>query len=307
MTIAQGDKLNMYYGVKNICERYRSSWASSGVFAMVYNLWLAKISLIESNRDAQMVETTGATADKMAKRLLMEAKAGFIVKRMLSYANATNNFELMEGVRYTSTNLRLARDTDVIGICNIILAKATLHASALVAYGVSEALIADLSGAIATFSAGFAKPNLAKSATKTATSNLVRLFKEADDLLVNRLDFDIELFRELKPDFYSEYKSIRHIVRTGNMPSAVMGNASVLGSGQPLEGVLFSFTLEAKRKSRVAVKPVLKKTATKGNFRIAHLPEGCYSVLASKIGFKEQLLSVFVVKGETAVVKVAME
>lgn len=37
------------------------------------------------------------------------------------------------------------------------------------------------------------------------------LRKEADAILSLRLDLDIELFKTLKPDFYSQYKSARTV------------------------------------------------------------------------------------------------
>ena len=54
-------------------------------------------------------------------------------------------------------------------------------------------------------------------------------------------------------------------------------------------------------------KPVVKKSAVKGNFRIASLPEGNYTVTAKKIGYKEQVLNVVVTDGETNKMKVKME
>ena len=311
MNINQEDKFSMYYVVKNTCERYQTTWTANAVFAATYNLWVAKIPLIEANRDAQILETTGITTDKTAKRSNMTDKALFLINRLQSYANVVNNPELLDSIKYSVSDLKKARDTDVIGICNTVLAKANANAAAIATYGVTAVMLTDLQAAITVYSATLAKPKAAKSQTKTATENITKLFKEADDLLIKRLDLDIELFKTTKPEFYSQYKTARIIISTGTRTTSVMGNViSALGA-EPLKGVTFSFTLEnsgmLKAASSVVNKPIVKKSADKGNFRIPSLPEGSYNVEVKKIGFNDQTLTINVAKGETTNLKIELE
>jgi len=183
MNTIQEDKLSMYYGVRSTCEKYQSTWVANAIFAASYNIWVGKLPLIETNRDAQTLETTGITTDKTTKRNLMTDKTLFVINRLQSYANVTANSELLESVQYSASDLKKARDTDVVGICNTVLAKANANAAAIVSYGITAALITDLQAAITAYSATLAKPKAAKSQTKTATENLAKLFKEADDIL----------------------------------------------------------------------------------------------------------------------------
>ena len=311
MNINQEDKFSMYYVVKNTCEKYQTTWTANAVFAATYNLWVAKIPLIEANRDAQILETTGITTDKTAKRSNMTDKALFLINRLQSYANVVNNPELLDSIKYSVSDLKKARDTDVIGICNTVLARANANAAAIATYGVTAVMLTDLQAAITAYTTTLAKPQAAKSQTKTATENITKFFKEADDLLIKRLDLDIELFKTSKPEFYSQYKTARIIISTGTRSTSVMGNViSALGA-EPLKGVTFSFTLEnsgmLKSASTVINKPIVKKSADKGNFRIPSLPEGSYNVVVKKIGFKDQTLTINVAKGETTNLKVELE
>jgi hypothetical protein len=93
---------------------------------------LIKIPPIEQNRDAQTLGTTGITTDKTGKHDSMTDKALFISKRMQSFANVTNNAELLESVKYSASDMKKARATDAIGICNTVLAKAYTYAGTLV-------------------------------------------------------------------------------------------------------------------------------------------------------------------------------
>lgn len=309
MNIYQEDKFSMYYVVKNTCDKYQSTWTTNAVFAATYNLWAAKMLMIEQNRDAQTLETTGMTTEKTAKRNSMIDKTLFMINRLQSYANVVNNPELLESIKYSASDLKKARDTSVVGICNTVLAKATANAAAITAYGVTAPMITELQAAIAAYSATLAKPKAAKSQTKTATENLIRLFKEADELLTKRLDLDIELFRTSKPDFYSQYKTARIINPTGSRTTSVLGSVTLAGSGEPLKGVLFTFVAETngmmKAASTEKAKPIVKKSADKGKFR-ASLPENTYKVIVEKIGYKKQEVTITVANGETTNLEVEL-
>lgn len=311
MTSIQDDKLTMYYVVKNLNEKYQTTWAGNAIYAATYNLWLTKLLLIEQNRDAQKMATSGVTQDKRNKRTLMVNKALFILNRLLSFGNVTNNTELLASIHYSPSTLKLARDTDIIGICNIILSRATANATAIAAYGITAAMLTELQTSISTYSAAMAKPISAKTLTKHATENLAILFKEADEILRKRMDLDIELFRISKPDFYSQYQTSRNIISTNGMGLAVIGSAVTVQRGEPIKGVTFSFTAQnkggVKSASASSVATVVKKSAEKGSFRISSLPEGTYHVSIKKLGYIEQQTIVNVVKGETTTLKIEME
>ena len=138
----------------------------------------------------------------------------------------------------------------------------------------------------------------------------MKLFKEADDILSKRMDLDIELFKASMPEFYSQYKTARIIISTGGSTTSVLGNVTIAGSGEPIKGVTFIFTAENSGMMKAAgadtAKPIVKKSAEKGNFR-TNLPEGIYNVVVSKIGFKEQVLTITVANGETTNLKVELE
>ena len=302
--------MSMYYGVKNTCEKYQSTWSTNAVFAATYNLWVAKLPMIEANRDAQTLETTGITTEKTGKRSVMVEKALFIENRLQSYANVTSNPALLESIQYSASDMKKARDTDVVGICNTVLAKANANAAAITTYGVTAAMITELQTAIAAYSATLAKPKAAKSQTKTATENLTRLFKEADELLVKRLDLDIELFKASKPEFYSQYKTSRMVIPTGGGATSVLGSVTNAASGEALKGVSFTFVEESGGLKRAAatqeVKQVVKRSAEKGKFRVL-LPESTYRVIVEKIGFKKQEITITVASGETTSLNIALE
>jgi len=124
------------------------------------------------------------------------------------------------------------------------------------------------------------------------------------------MDLDIELFKASMPEFYSQYKTARIVIATGGGATSVLGNVTLAGSNEPVKGVSFTFTADTTGLMKAAMgettKPIVKKSAAKGSFRI-NLPEGTYQVVVSKIGFKEQTLTITVARGETTNLKVELE
>ena len=311
MNTSQENKLSRYYVINSTCQKYNDTWVDDAVFAASYHQWSALIPLIEENRDAQTPETTGITTDKTAKRAVMIEKTLFMENRLQSYANTIGNSELLESVSYSASDLKKARDTVVVGICNTVRAKATANAADIEAYGVTAALITDLQDAIDAYSATLPKPKAAKSQTKTATENLRELFKKSEKYLKEHLDLDIAVYKTKSPEFYSQYNTARFSVSTGRRVIALSGKVIMADGGGPVKGVTFTITAQLNGSAKAGLvenpKTIVKKSAAKGNFRIANLPEGTYQVVVKKIGFKEQVLTITVASGETTRLKVELE
>ena len=311
MTGLQEDNLNMLYTVKTVIDKYNSTWTANTVFASAYGVVTVALPLIEQNRDAQMTTSKGITTDKNVKRTALTDKALFMINRIQSYATVTGNNDLFESVRFTQSTFDKSRDTDIVGIVDMVIAKANANIAALATYGVTAALVTDLQTALTAYSGYIAKPRTVKAQTKNATENLAVLFKQANDALNNRLDLDIEVYKTSKPDFYSQYWTARVIINTSGSASAVKGVVKVKDSGELLKNVTLTFTPASNGFAKAAAtsngSELVKKTAEKGQFRIPNLPEGTYTVTIHKIGYKDQVVTINVANGETTDLIIELE
>ena len=311
MTFNQEDFLNMEYTVKSVCDKFTAIWNANPVFAASYNLLISKLPIIEQNRDAQMATSKGITADKKVKHDVVIDKGLFLINRIQSYATVTGNNELYESVHFSATKLSKCRDTNLIGYCDIIAAKATANVANLATYGVTAALITDFQAAATAYATYIAKPRTITTQTKNATENLAILFKESNDILTKRLDLDIEVFKTTKPDFYSQYQTARQIISSAGSVTAVKGVTKAKDNGELLKNVTLTFTLvenDGLKAAAIATnKDLVKKSADKGKFRIANLAEGTYTVTIHKIGYKDQTITITVAKGETTDLVIELE
>lgn len=311
MTSQQEDSLNMYYAVIAVFIKFMAIWSKNTVFAASQALFAAKVPLIELNRDAQMSTSKGITTDKKVKRSMVVEKALFIVNRLQSYATVIANNDLFESMRFNSWKLNKCRDTDVVGYCNNIIAKANANLANLASYSVTAIVIADLQKAVTDYAAYIAKPRTVTTVTKNATQNLAVLFKEENDILNKRMDLDIEVFKISNPDFYSQYKTSRQIISTSGSATAVKGVVMAKDNGELLRNVTLTFAAVENSLMKAAIsatgKEIVKKSATKGQFRIANLAEGTYVVTIRKIGYMDQTITITVANGETTNVIIELQ
>jgi hypothetical protein len=302
MTNVQIDVLSMFYETKSACSFFQTVWNTDLVFKASFDAFEAKIPLIEQNRDSQLTPTKWATLNKDEKKTAVEDKTLFLINRLQSYANATGNNELLSSIRFTASDLKRLRGANLIGTCNVIVAKAIEKAGELGSYGINRIVISELQAAITSFSDSLTTPGSVKSGTKVATENLATLFKEAEEILTKRLDLDIEVYKNSHPDFYSRYQTARMVISKGGRSILLLGHVEDADSGEPLKNVTFTFTLQGDPSVTL-----VKKSAEKGNLRVPSLDEGIYNVTIEKIGYTAQQQTVTVVKGETSYLDVKLK
>ncbi|OFX60327.1 MAG: hypothetical protein A2046_02690 [Bacteroidetes bacterium GWA2_30_7] len=299
MQNSQEDKLSMCLKTESTCDKFQTVWNSNNAFKATYNLLKSRIRLVEQNRDIQITNITGVTSEKAIKRVAMTDKALFIANRLESYARVSANTELLANIHFTASDMDKARDTNIVGICDLILSKANTYATELANYDVPATTITDLQTAITTYTSVVTKPQTSKAILKNATQNIAQYIKEIDELLATRLDLDIEVFKTTNPDFYSQYKTARIIISTGGQTTAL----SVLindKNGNPIPKVSALITNIPKNpNNKEVINEISKKTGTKGTFRVVNLVEGNYKIKIRKIGYVEKSLNFTVVNGET--------
>lgn len=303
----QEDKLSMYLKVKSICEKFQTVWTANSAFKATYDLFTEKITLIEQNRDIQIVNITGVTSDKAGKRQAMADKALYVANRLESFARVSSNAELLANIHFTSSTMERARDTDIVGICDLILEKAKLYKASLADYDVTEEDIKTLEESIATYTSVISKPQITKAQLKNATQNIAKGIKAADDLLSTRLDLDVEVFKTSKPDFYSQYHTARIVIPTGRQ-TVSLSVAVVDKDNNPVQNVHALITnIPKSNKSKDIINEISKKTGVKGLFRIINLVEGNYNVVFSKLGYVKQSQAFTVVNSETTKLRIVLQ
>lgn len=215
MTDKQENKRSMYIAVQKTCNANNTVWSGLPAFVTAFGEFETTLADIDTQRTIQEGKITGIAENKSKEEEEMRQVTIEMASAVFAYASKINDNELKEKVNYTPSDLRNSRDTILKDICQTIHDEAANVIADLADYGKTPADLTNLQKEIDDFVAILAKPRTAIGTRATATSKLIELFQQGDDLLKNQLDKLMVNFQTSEPKFFSQYQSSRIIIDLG--------------------------------------------------------------------------------------------
>lgn len=257
------------------------------------------------------VSTQGFTKAKDASKenLLKDLKLPLI--RIQAYASKSKDHVLLQAVKFTDTKLDKIHESMLGSTCRSISELCQANSVALVAYGTTPAMLTTLDSSITDYEAKLIGTPQYKGEQKAAKENIERYFAEGADILKNNLDPLAEIIKDTHPETYVEYKNSRKVVITARRSLSLKGKVTEAGTGLPISGVTITIVkkeddeMKAARGGAELVKTV-KRTAAGGGFQVKSLDVSAYIVTASKVGFADKSVTVYINDGETGSVNLEL-
>lgn len=215
MTDKQENKRSMYIAVQKVCNTNNNVWSALPAFVTAFSEFQTTIAEIDTQRQIQEGKTTGITQNKQKEEDEMIQATIEMAAAVYAYASKIGDNELKQKVNYTPSDLRNSRDTILKDICQTIHNEAANIIDHLADYGKTPTDLTNLQKEINDFADILAKPRTAIGTRATATSKLIELFQQADDLLKNQLDKLVVNFQTTNPIFYNKYQNARIIIDLG--------------------------------------------------------------------------------------------
>lgn len=310
MTILQESRLSMYFGFKDFQVGYTTITNALPNYSANSTIFLNTIPLIQNVAEQQKMSKKGIAVNKnLLKENLIVITADY-ARKLSAYAKFTNNTVLAKEVSFTVSKLKQAPDTAVKDYAQIVYDRAQPIAKILAPYGITAASQTELLTAITNYNNTIGKPVAGKVELSQYTKQLVELFKTAENALAN-MDLAVEIVRLTQPNFYNGYKSARKVIVMGTGTLSVNGLVTDATSGEPIKGATVLFSLEnanalTKGSKSLNTSSVTKKTADKGGFKIKSLPAGTYNATVKKVGYTDQIVTVYINDGEMSEVNVSI-
>lgn len=302
----QENKRSMYITLKDVLSKSKQIWINIPAFKDAVDEFETTIADIDTQRLIQEGKTIGISEDKQKISVEMMHLTNEFASTLYAYASKIGNNELLEKVNYSPSKLINARDTILKDICQLVHDEANNLIAELAEYGKTPADVEKFRKTIESFDAILAKPRTAIALRKTATSKLVELFKNNDNIIKTRLDKLVENFQQSQPKFYKEYKTARIIINTGSQTTALIVTINDQ-NGNPIQKVSARIVNIPPHKSKDIINEISKKTGVRGTFRVIYLLEGNYKITISKIGYIEKTLNFIVTKAETTKLNLTLE
>jgi hypothetical protein len=305
MNKTQQSILQAYYSLRNVAEQNKSTWKDNVIFTASYNKFLAQITLIEDYVDIQRTKSGSSDAKNEKKNQVVETGA-FFSNRLKRFALDIGDNELITATDFSDGDLRHLLDNELVATSNLIAEKVTTNITALLPYSITQVLLDDYKVDITAFEKSIGDPKTTILKSKNATAMLGTLYRETEKVLEDGMDLDIEVFKTSNPKFYIDYFGGRKVNKAPSVTTSLFCKVVEKGKNIGVKGVQVVFRMVMADKT-LSADTIIKKTTDKGNFKIGTMAEGVYELTVTKTGYKEQKISVTIVKGETTRLTVEIE
>lgn len=275
MNSKQEVKLNSYQATEELGDNNAALIATNGAFQAAFNTFKDKIAAIVNTAQQKDVDLTGIAADKKAAKQKLCRTTADMAGIIYAYASATANNTLKQEVNLNFRDLMRTKDAQLAPRCQNIHDKGVENVDTMTGYGITPAKLAALQTDINDYAATTPKPRTARTHRATLNANLSTLFKEADQILIDQMDFLIVAFKAANPDFVSDYQKTRALIDAPTTTTQLKGKVTNQTNGTPVAGATVTVVEAGKTAATTAA----------GRYTIKPLAIGTYTVTVTKSGF----------------------
>jgi multidrug efflux pump subunit AcrA (membrane-fusion protein) len=277
MDSLQEARLNMYQVIKTHGDDNAAVVAAIPAFRAAFDDFKAKIAEIVAADQQKSTILTGIAADKAQLKQALCRQAANIAGAIFAFAATTSNNELKQQMNVSPSKLLKTSDNQLAARCQHIHDAGIANLEALADYGINPALLTALQNAIRDYADTAPKTRTARSHRKAIGGSLRELFKEADAILVDRMDTLIGLLKESHPEFAATYQAARIIIDPSTTTTQLKGIVTNQADGAPIKGAAVTITETAQT--------TITDAAGEYSFKPVH--SGTYTLRASATGFDD--------------------
>ena len=209
------DKKNMFIAVQKVLDENTEIWNSQSSLVMSKAALDGKLMELENLKPVNDKDTN-ENADKVEVREKLIETTIDISSSLLNYASKTGNSDLYEKVNYTKSDLELSRDTILIDMCQLIYEKANENIENLINYNVTKKDLSIYQILIEEFDKLISDPLELVRKKQEGRKSVSVLINEMEELLIERIDNLVSIFKSSHPQFYETYLLARITDESGD-------------------------------------------------------------------------------------------
>lgn len=213
------NRVTMYQTVEDYLDRNNSIWSGMAPFAAAMQQYKEGLVAFAAAAQKQETPVSGAAVDKASTRDALEDVLFLVCEALAVLAHLNNDHELEALVTVTPSGLDKFSDQELSNRATNVLGRANAKKAELAAFQVTQANLDEVAQALDAFDAGKAKPRAAVVERAVQTGTLPALARDLNNILRNKMDRLVNLFRRSHPEFVAGYRSARIIVDRGGSHS----------------------------------------------------------------------------------------
>lgn len=212
MNKIQINKKEMYNTVVSFLDSSSALWSSILKVGEFKNQFTDVVVQIDTAQYAQKQAQVFLGKNKTQLKSVVAQKSDILNDSLEALAVVTGDKKLENKMSTTFSELFKMRNADFIPAVKIIIDAAEAHLEVLSDYGVTTEQVEDLKTDFDGFLEIYGQPRAFRVASVQATKDLELLFTEANDILENKLDKVMSIFKRRDPGFFNGYQAARIIV-----------------------------------------------------------------------------------------------
>ncbi|WP_346854139.1 hypothetical protein [uncultured Draconibacterium sp.] len=213
MNKKQINKKEMYDTVVSFLDSNSAVWSSISKVAEFKNQFSDVVIQIDEAQYAQQEAQVFLGKNKTQVKGVIAQKADILNDTIEAFALVTGNTKLERKMAATYSDLNRMRNADFIPAIKAIVTAAEANIEILSAeYGVTVEQVDGLKTDFDGFLTINGQPRIYRVASVQATKDLELLLNEANDILENKLDKVMSIFKRRDPGFFNGYQAARIIV-----------------------------------------------------------------------------------------------
>lgn len=211
MDTVKANRATMFKTVDAYLDQNNAVWNGMAPFVDAAQAFKTKIAAIDAAAQKQEAPT-GATADKASARETLEDVLFLTCQALSVLAHSGNDNDLLALTNLSASDIHRLTETELSNRAASVMTAANARKPGLATMQVTQANIDEFDQAIQNFNAAKAAPRTKTADRVAQTQSLSELIREGNEILRNRIDSLVNLFRRTNPDVVAGYKAARVIV-----------------------------------------------------------------------------------------------
>lgn len=209
----QINQKEMFDTVVSFLDTNSDKWSSIPKVGEFKNQFSDVIAQISDTQQAQQEAQVFLGKNKTQVKSIVAQKADILNDSLEAFALVTGNAELANKMATSYSELNRMRNADFVTAITAIIGAAEANLEVLqTEYGVTAEQIEGLKSDFDEFLAISGQPRAYRVASVQATKGLEQLFEEAKDILDDKLDKIMSIFKRRDTNFYNGYITARVVI-----------------------------------------------------------------------------------------------
>jgi hypothetical protein len=273
-------------------------------FSLLFAKYQTNLVQIEVLLEMQSADKTGIAKNKKQLHDYLSETGYAVAHKVKIYAQMNDNVILASELNFSKTDFNRFSETELRDKAQLVYNRGIENLPQMAQYNLTAEELTTLKNWIDLYNAAIPSTRIGQMESKQITMQLADLMNDNERIL-GKIDLLVDLVEKTEPAFYSGYKEVRHVItKSGSLAlTAYITDAS---TGEGLRGVKVLLTLQGNG-SPTSNTFLEKTTAEKGCFKVKNLAEGMYTAKATKVGYKEQTITLSVASGDMANLNMTLE